>query len=253
MTYNKMAAVYDTFMEQAPYEEWCNFTIHMINKYRPNQVNKIVDLGCGTGQIACQLAEADFQLTGIDLAPDMLSQAAARSSEESLSIQWIEQDLRSLSSLADFDLAVSYCDVINYLTSKAEVKKTFDNVYDLLTSDGLFIFDVHSMSYVENALKDQVFSEVFDDLAYIWFCEGSENKGEMFHDLTFFVEEDGKYDRFDERHHQYTFPYTVYKEILESAGFILEGIYGDFSLEVLDQDQIEEAQRLFFVCTKQAK
>lgn len=250
MSYNKMAAVYDVFMDQAPYDDWYAFTLAMIKMYRPNRTERIVDLGCGTGQITCQLAQANFQMTGVDLATDMLSEAAVRANQANLSIQWLHQDLRELTGLSAYDVAISYCDVLNYLTNETDIGKAFLNTHQLLADDGLFIFDVHSLNHVEKNLKGQVFSEVYDDLAYIWFCEAGDNQGEVHHDLTFFVEDDQKYDRFDEQHHQRTFSIDVYQEMLQSAGFSVRGLYADFSTEPITAKQADQAERLFFVCQK---
>src|SRR5699024_9649494 len=105
--------------------------------------------------------------------------------------------------------------------------------------------------YVMNRMVDQLFSEVFEDLAYIWFCQPGDHEGEMFHELTFFLEEDGLYHRFDETHHQRTFPITVYLSILSEVGFKQINLYQDFQLkEITDLTIAPAGERLFFVCKK---
>lgn len=246
-----MAAVYDFFMQDAPYEKWRDFTFNIIDKHRLNQTQRIIDLGCGTGQITCQLAKSkDYTLTGVDLAADMLSEAALRAQHENVDIQWINQDLRHLEGLDNYDLAISYCDVINYLTEESDLSTVFKNVHHLLVNDGLFVFDIHSLHHVEQNMKGEMFSEVYDDLAYIWFCEAGDKVGEVYHDLTFFVESDQNYERFDERHHQRTFELSFYKEILRKTGFTILGVYADFETNKLVSQPSDECERLFLVCQK---
>ncbi|WP_112181417.1 MULTISPECIES: class I SAM-dependent methyltransferase [Paraliobacillus] len=249
MSYNKMSYVYDLLMEDAPYDDWHAFTKYALKKYG-TETKKIIDLGCGTGQITCLLSQSGYDLVGVDLAADMLSHAEQRASANNLKIQWVEQDLRSLNGLSQFDAAVSYCDVINYITTEEELANVFSNVEQLLKPNGLFLFDIHAIGYVESELKDQVFSEMYEDMGYVWFCEPGEQEGEVFHNLTFFIQDQKQYDRFDEIHHQRTFPIPTYERLLKKCGFEIKGLYADFNFEPISKETIEKEQRIFFVCQK---
>lgn len=244
-----MSYVYDLLMEDAPYDSWHAFTIYALKKYG-TKTDKVIDLGCGTGQITCLLAKSGYDMVGVDLAADMLSHAAQRATSKQLKIQWLEQDLRELDGLTQFDVAVSYCDVINYITTEEELSRVFTNVEKLLNPNGLFLFDVHAIGYVESELKDQVFSEMYDDMGYVWFCEPGEHNGEVFHNLTFFVQDQVQYDRFDEIHHQRTFPISIYEKLLKENGFEIKGLYADFALETISRETADDSQRIFFVCQK---
>lgn len=65
----------------------------------------VVDLGCGTGQLARQLAERwpDAAVTGVDGSPEMLAKAAAVPSP----VRWVEADLNVWRPPAGTDLVVS--------------------------------------------------------------------------------------------------------------------------------------------------
>ena len=44
--YTDFASVYDTFMDETPYEEWCEFLVTILEKYQvPKEL--VLDLGCG--------------------------------------------------------------------------------------------------------------------------------------------------------------------------------------------------------------
>src|SRR5690625_7832371 len=99
-----------------------------------------------------------------------------------------------------------YWNVMNYILSESDLRTLIINIFNSLKADGLFVFDVHAMNYVEEQMIDHSFTEVTDEIIYIWDCIGSDVAGEMHHDLTFFsMDEHGKYDRFDEYHHQRTY------------------------------------------------
>ena len=240
-----MAYVYDKFMADAPYDEWVHFTLKLLGN---RKVNRVADLGCGTGEISIRLAEQGFEMIGLDNSEDMLTYAANKANEKKISITWLHQDLTKMEGLDNIDLAVSYCDVINYITEKDQIKEVFRRTYSSLKQDGMFIFDVHSIHQVEQNYKNQTFADVLEDMSYIWFCSEGEEIGEMFHDLTFFVLDQDKYVRFDEYHHERTYPISFYKETLKEVGFTNVQVYADFSL---DLDQLhEQSERIFFVAEK---
>lgn len=249
MAYQQMAYIYDTLMSDAPYGEWTDFTEEVL-KIHGVQSARIIDLGCGTGVITMKLAEKGYQLTGVDYSTDMLSYAEHKASDANLSIQWLHQDIRELAGVSGYDVAVSYCDVINYVTEPDELYVSFQNIADSLKPGGLFIFDIHSMYQVKEHYVDQTFADVSDDASYIWFCTGGDASGEMFHDLTFFTKQGDSYIRFDEEHHQRTYPIDFYKEILEETGFENIKVYADFSLK--EGNIPDDAARIFFSASKKA-
>lgn len=247
MTYQQMAYVYDQFMDDAPYDQWVTFVKKMIQQAHLD-VDHIVDLGCGTGEITINLAEAGYHMTGVDLSSEMLATAEQKANYKQQKIHWLKQDLRSLRGLHHYDVAVSLCDVINYITTPREVERVFYHVFQLLRDGGLFIFDVHSLYHVENQMIHHNFSDVTDTSAYIWFCDEGEEPGEMYHDLTFFLKNGSTYERFEETHFQKTFHVDEYKRFLKKAGFRIKGIYSDFSIE---RNKIPEvAERIFFCAEK---
>lgn len=246
MSYLEMAAVYDMLMKDAPYQEWAEFARKRMTE-RGEKGSVVLDLGCGTGTITRLMADYGFRMIGIDNSESMLSIAQNRAMEEGRSIQWMLQDIRHLQGFHQIDAAISFCDVINYITETDEVSQVFCQVNKALKMKGLFMFDVHSMGHIENDMQGSTFAEIYDDVSYVWLCDSGERTGEVFHDLTFFVREGEIYKRFDETHHQRTFEAGVYQELLQKNGFQLTAMYGDFS----DQKGLQENNsRIFIVAEK---
>src|SRR5690625_2450634 len=152
MSYQQLATIYDSLMVSALYQQWVEFTEFFLDKDQDKGTKKILDLGCGTGKVTWRLAEKGYQLTGVDLSEAMLVQAATHSQERNLQIQWLKQDISQLEGLTHYDLVISYCDVINYITDQDKVRDTFKHAYQSLNDDGLFIFDVHNIDYVMNRM-----------------------------------------------------------------------------------------------------
>lgn len=247
MAYQKMAYLYDQLMAHAPYDGWIQFTEKVFANSGASR-KRIADLGCGTGEITTRLVQQGYEVIGVDNSQDMLTYAEHKASMQKLSIQWLHQDLRDLDGLYDLDAAISYCDVLNYITEPEELQETFHHIYKALKPGGLFIFDVHDLNYISENYLNQTFAEVTDEASYIWFCTPGEEPGEMYHDLTFFYMEDGKYERFDEQHHQRTYAKRFYKEILKNAGFENIEVYADFS--PIPNNMDENSARIFFSASK---
>ncbi|ENH97587.1 methyltransferase [Gracilibacillus halophilus YIM-C55.5] len=251
MPYSKLAYVYDVLMEDAPYDEWQTFINDSITKYNPH-AETVLDLGCGTGEMSIRLSQEGFRVTGVDNSEDMLSYAQDQANDQRANVEYLQQDIRHLEGFMDYDVITSLCDVINYITEVTDLQAVFTNVAKALSKDGVFIFDVHSPRYIDEEMVGGTFAEIYDDLSYLWLCEAGEEKGEVIHDLTFFIEDEdtGLYQRFDETHIQRTFPVWKYRWLLEQAGLQIKSIHADFSVEPTQHPEMGD--RIFFVCMHQS-
>lgn len=55
-----------------------------------------LDIACGTGNVALELARRGAQVTGLDSAPRLLKVAAERARSEGLEAEWVESDMTAL-------------------------------------------------------------------------------------------------------------------------------------------------------------
>lgn len=251
MAYQELASLYDRLMQNAPYEKWINFT-RDIFKRNHQSIHTILDLGCGTGEITTRLAREGFQMMGVDYSSDMLTLAQQKAVNGNLAIEWIHQDIRMLEGFTELDAVISYCDVINYITTIEDIDKVFINVANCLKPGGIFIFDIHSIGHAHHNMSNHTFTEVEDDFSYIWDCTEGDELGEMHHELTFFImEEDGKYRRFDEYHHQLTYAIEIYEALLIKSGFENIQICSDFNIK--NEKPLNEAERIFFFAEKRSR
>jgi len=65
---------------------------------------RVIDLGCGTGLLACELASRGHRVIAVDPAPEMLHVARHRPNGDR--VQWIEGDARALALLPPAELLV---------------------------------------------------------------------------------------------------------------------------------------------------
>ena len=72
--YTGFAEVYDLFMDQVPYEKWSRRITEILKEYGISD-GLVLDLGCGTGSMTELLADAGYDMIGVDASEEMLELA----------------------------------------------------------------------------------------------------------------------------------------------------------------------------------
>lgn len=71
---------------------------------------KILDIGCGTGRHAIELAKRGYNVTGIDLSENQIKRAREKAQEAGVTIDFQIQDARNLPFDGEFDVAIMLCE-----------------------------------------------------------------------------------------------------------------------------------------------
>ena len=90
--YESFARVYDLFMDNIPYAQWCEYLKKLLKKYGVSD-GIVLELGCGTGNVTRKLAEAGYDMIGVDNAPDMLEIAMEKKAEDGQDSLYLCQDM----------------------------------------------------------------------------------------------------------------------------------------------------------------
>lgn len=181
---------------------------------------KVLDVCCGTGQLAKTLLEDGFSVTGVDLSPSMIAIAVEnnRAFVEAGRAQFIVSDAAVYKEPGEFDFAVSTFDALNHLPDTKTLAAVFNNVGASLKSGGIFLFDLNSRRHIERWTNIQITDD--DDVVIISRDFYLPENERAYMKLTGFVKmQNDSWERFDELLHNTVFPFDIVKQLLENAGF----------------------------------
>ena len=102
----------------------------------------ILDMGCGTGLLACAFAARGHQVTGADPAAAMLAVARGRPGGDQ--VRWIETDAAGLSVPTRFDLVVLTGHVFQLLLGDDDVRAALDTLGRHLAPGGRIAFETRN-------------------------------------------------------------------------------------------------------------
>ena len=71
---------------------------------------RILDIGCGTGRHAIELARRGYDVVGIDLSESLLRRAGEKAAAMGLAVDFRRHDARDLPFRREFDLAIMLCE-----------------------------------------------------------------------------------------------------------------------------------------------
>lgn len=145
-TWNKIAAIYqDTFMNVALYNDTYDIFSELITDKNPT----ILEIGCGPGNITKYLLEkrADFKITAIDIAPNMIALAKKNNPTADFKVF----DSRNIDKLKNEYNAIIAGFCIPYL-SKFDCSKLINDSANLLVDSGIIY-----LSFVEGSYENSDF------------------------------------------------------------------------------------------------
>lgn len=243
--YTDFAKVYDTFMDNTPYEEWADFLSEKL-KTAGIRDGIVLDLGCGTGTMTELMAARGYDMIGIDASAEMLDVAMEKRMDSGKEILYLQQDMRSFELYGTVRAVICVCDSLNYLLEEEELEETFRLVNNYLDPGGLFLFDFNTVYKYETVIGDATIAENRDDCSFIWENYYHENEQINEYDVTVFVREDTDgcedgeelYRRFCETHYQRGYTLPVIRELIERGGLeFLEAVDADTRGEVTPESQ----------------
>ena len=246
--YTSFAQVYDLFMDNVPYDQWCGYITELLREYGI-QDGLVLELGCGTGVLTRKLAAKGYDMIGVDYSEDML-EIAMDHRQEGEDILYLLQDMREFELYGTVRAAVSICDSMNYIVEYQDLVQVMKLVNNYLDPGGIFIFDLNTPYKYEEILGENTFAENRPEGSFIWenYYDGETGINE--YDLTLFVrEKEGIYRKFEETHYQRAYELEQVRRAVKEAGLEFVAAYDAGTHKPVQQD----SQRIYVIAREKGK
>ena len=227
----------DLYAKVEPYLDFEEevYTLHkeFLRFVMVNDLDNIIDIGCGQGYFLENLKVNKKKYFGIDLSVEQIKVCQ----EKNLNAKVI--DLKDVKE--KFDCATAIFDVLNYI-SKNELKIFLEQTYEILNQNAYFIFDVNSYFGFDEVAQGTITIDVEDKFIAI---DANFENNKLQTDITLFEkQENGLFSKEQDSIIQEYHSKEFLTKILEEIGFKLIEIK-EFNLHT---DEI--ADKLIFICKK---
>ena len=248
--YTSFASVYDTFMDNIPYEEWEEYLKDLLKEYHIAD-GLVLELGCGTGSMTELLADAGYDMIGVDNAEDMLEIAMEKREQSGYDILYLLQDMREFELYGTVKAIVSVCDSINYITEEEDLLEVFKLVNNYLDPKGVFVFDFNTVYKYREVLGERTIAEDREDCSFIWDNYYYENEQINEYELSLFIKEKDSdlYRKYQETHFQKAYELETIKRLVEEAGLEFVTAYDAFTRNA----PTEESERIYVIARECGK
>ena len=132
-------------------EEWTHTEVAFLARQLPlPRYRRILDLACGKGRHAFELAQRTYQVTGLDRDEAAITEARRRAREARLDIVYLVGDMLQLDDLPGaFDAVISMWQSFCYFDEETNVA-LLRSIFHKLTTGGRFVVDLYNRDYFEH-------------------------------------------------------------------------------------------------------
>ena len=113
----------------------------ILSLIKPNG-KAVLDLCCGPGRCAVDLARRGFKVTGVDRTKFLLDKAIARAAKTRARVEWIQMDMRDFVRPENYDLVLSMFTSFGYFDDKNDDLLVLKNIFTSLKPGGACLVDV---------------------------------------------------------------------------------------------------------------
>lgn len=132
----------------------------------------VLDLACGFGHHALELARRGYEVTGVDLSHELVEHAVSEAERRNLRVELLCADLRGLRLGRTFDVVLSLFDgAIGYFETEEENLETFAVISAHLKSGGRHLMQVPNPDYARKHYPQRTWSagsKMLEVLEYDW-------------------------------------------------------------------------------------
>jgi SAM-dependent methyltransferase len=210
----------------------------LVEAYARRTGGPLLELGCGTGRLLVPLACAGYEVTGVDLSPEMLGIARAKVEAAGVAqrVTLVQDDYAEASLAGKFRLTFVMMNTFLHLTTQAAQLRALRHWREHLAPGGLLLIDIFNPDVAQLASLDgriewdKTWTDTRTAATVMKFLTRTVDLAEQIIRVNLIYDEiaaDGQVRRtlvpFDQR---YLWRFEA-ELLLDKAGFALEAVYGD--------------------------
>ena len=247
MSYGVFSEFYDALTANVSYDTVSQVLSSLLTRYGKSR-GLLLDLACGTGSVSVRLAEKGYEVIGVDLSPEMLSEAQNKAYSAGQNILFLCQDMTALDLYGTVDAAVCTLDGLCHLPDEESVFAALQKVSLFMNPGGVFLFDVNSVYKHRAVLGNNTFVYDTDDVYCVWQNTLLSDGVTVQMDLDFFepVSDEGDYVRQSERFTERAYPRETLEAMLKKTGFTVLDVFDGYS----EKPAHDTSERLLFAVRK---
>lgn len=247
MSYGVFSEFYDALTANVSYDTVSQVLSSLLTRYGKGR-GLLLDLACGTGSVSVRMAQKGYEVIGVDLSPEMLSEAQNKAYSAGQNILFLCQDMTALDLYGTVDAAVCTLDGLCHLPDEESLQAALGKVSLFMNPGGVFLFDVNSVYKHRAVLGNNTFVYDTDDVYCVWQNTLLSDGVTVQMDLDFFepVSDEGDYVRQSERFTERAYPRETLEAMLKKAGFTVLDVFDGYS----GKPAHDTSERLLFAVRK---
>ena len=209
----------------------------------------VIDVGCGTGELTYEMASRGFDMTGLDISPEMLGIASSkrRRGKAGQDILWLCQDMCEMDTYGSY--AAMFCleDGVNHITREGGLGMFLSRAYNFIDPDGLLVFDFLTDRYFREIAAEGFFFEDTGNGTCLWTAD-YEDRLMRYDVVCYSAERNGLYSRTDDTVEERAYAAGEIRKALRENGFSV--------IDIIPAEQTETggtAGRYFAVARRKAR
>jgi len=218
------------------------FINKLIEHLKPQPGTQMLDVACGKGRHSIQLAEKNFNVTGIDLSEDSIREAKE---EESENLEFFVHDMRLPFRINYFDYAFNFFTSFGYFKTRREHDNAIRTIAQSIKPNGIFVMDYLNVHYAEDNLVHKSEKEIEGVNYYItkWLDEDHFYK-------KIVVEDENLEEPLEYTEKVAKFSLGDFTEMFAYQGMQIQEVFGDYSFNDYD---VRKSPRMIMIAKKMVK